>query len=1046
MNFSEIFVKRSVTTTLLVVVLVCFGLFAYNKLPISNLPNVSYPTLNIWVQSSGGSPQFMAESIASPLEKQLMSISGLKNVISRSSEGSTSITLQFGLSTDIDHAESQVQTAIHRANLPKLENPPVVYKDNPNDMPILVYIFSSDTLKQKELSNIINKRIEQPLTMLKGVSKVNVGDKGYAIRIKLDPDRMAAYNVTLSEVSTAVNDANRMSGGGGIISPSHNISILPKGELTTPEQYNNLIIKDISNKPVRISDIGHAFDSYNLENLSIKVSVNGKTLDAKSFAYVQVHKRTGSNIIALTTEINEKVEQIQKQLPKSVKCTLLYSPARNIISSINDVKSTLLIAFVLVLLIMYLFLGRITDTIIPGLVIPISILITFAVMYVLGFSINNLTLLGIILAIGFIVDDSIVVLENTTRHIERGTMPYEASLVSVKEITGSVVSMSLSLIIVFVPVVFMSGVIGRCFRHFALTVIIMVAASGVMSLTLTPMLCAQFLKPIALSKKSFMQRIRDNVLGWVINKYSISLRYFLKRPYISLILWIICIAGTYYFYTILPKTFIPPGDSGTIVGYIQAPFGTSSEEMNKYQTCIFNKIKSNPNFDALSITNFEEGVAQTIAIFIVHLKPLKDRQTMQKVVAELRKDVADLSYPLGNVYINAIPELNINIGGTGASGSSNSYKLTGFDRGVLDECATELAAKMKKNHNFKEIQYHSGNNTPQMNMEILRNKAYLLGLSVKQIEETLAYAFNNKSIDTFNKGSNQYNIFMQLQSKFSDSIADMSQIFLRSSITEKLIPLSSVVKLSRTVGPSRIIQYNQLSVTTISFALAPGVNLQHALKIIDNMKKDIFPVGVTGSIEGTAGQFLKTMKYMLILIGFAVFLLYILLGILYENFLHPISVLTTIPTATIGGLGFLIIFGSSLSLFAIIGVFLLLGIVVKNGIMMVDFAIQRMEEEDMDPLEAIHEASLVRFRPILMTGLTAIIGAIPIAIGIGSEATIRRPLGLMIIGGLIVAQIVTLYITPGIFIYMQKLQEKYLDKFRFTRSNKLKKLEMKKGK
>ena len=1040
MTFSEIFIKRSVTTILIVITLVLFGVYSYFQLPVSDLPTVDSPVVSVFASYPGANPQIMASRVATPLENQFMKISGLKNVISTNSAGSTRVTLNFNPGEDVDSLIPDIQAAIQKAkrSMPELPTDPSFSKRDSSGRAIMQYVFYSHTLGRKALYDLIDKRLVQPMRMLEGVADVTTQGMPFAIRIKLDPVKMAAYNTTLNEVTSAVHSSNLMSSGGGLRSSYDTISIIPEGQLTTPKEYQNLVIKYNNSLPVTLSNIGYAYNSTADEYFNAIIRVDGKDVPS-NFVVVEISKKPDANTIKVATESLAMINKIKLELPKSVKGHMLIDSSENVKDSIDKVKETFVFAFILVLIIIFLFLGRITDTLIPAVVIPISIVSTFLIMHFLGFSIDNLSLLAITLAIGFIVDDSIVVLENTMRHIERGEDPYIASLVSSREIMGSVISMSASIIIVFVPIVFMPGMVGETFREFALTVIITVICSGILSLTLTPMMNAHLLNPISIAKKSRVIKIRDKILNFIVDKYSILLKHFLKRPYFSVILWFLCIFVTFCFYISIPKSFMPKGDSGVAYGAIVTPLGTSVKQMKKFQTYIYKILKADPNVEMFLMFSGTGGIDQSNGILVFKLKPAGERMGIEKVIGELDEKFSQIPYHLGGVYVSASPVLQINTGGgTGASGSQYAYVIKGTDSEVVNSCASELTAKLKENSEFQGIQSSVKLDMPMLKMQILRDKAAVLGISVSQIETALSNAFSLGKLTDYVEGTQVHDVYMQLEDSYIQSEGDLSHIHLRSSKFGSLVPLSDVVECIRTTGPQTITHYNQLNTATISFNLADGITLGKATETINDLSNKIFPPSVTGSFEGTAEQFVSTLKSLSILIIIAIFLLYVVLGILYESFIHPFTVLTTLPTATVGGLGFLLLFGSDLSLFAYVGMFLLIGLVVKNGIMMVDFAIQNMDNEKTSAKEAIHKACLIRFRPILMTGLTSLMGAIPIAIGVGSNASLRRPLGLVIVGGLLVSQFVTLFVTPGFFIYMQKLQDKYLNKFRLTRSYKLK--------
>jgi len=1042
-NISDIFINRPITTALLTIAIIIFGILAYFKLPIANLPDVEYPVITISASYPGANPQIMASSVAAPLERQCMRIPGLTNIISNSSDGSTQIILNFDLNKALSQVTPDVQAAIQRAkpDLPPLPQDPTFKRINPTDFPIIQYAFYSNNLNHKELYNLVNTRAIQPISIIEGVASVETEGYPFAIRIKLDPTKMTAYNVTFSDVIDAITNTNVISSGGGLNNKYSTYSINPKGQLTTVNGYNNLVVKYSMEEPVRISDIGTVYRSTSNENFHAHAygEVVGEPKYGNYFV-LNIIKQSGANTVKIANDVKELINRIKPSLPKCITSVFVYDMSQSVIASINDVKETLLFAFILVILVMFFFLGRFTDTIIPGIVLIVTVIATFLIMYLAGFSIDNLSLLALILTIGFAVDDSIVVLENTIRHIETGMSTLEASIKSVKEITSSVVSMSLSLIIVFIPIVFLEGIIGRVFKEFAFTVIIAVFCSGILSLTLTPMMNAYMLAPSSLNKtkKSIVQRFNADILARIIKKYEIALRYFLNRPYLSVVIWLLCIIGTFVSYFYVPKSFIPKGDSGLLGGAIVTPQGTSSSQIRKFQNYVYNILKNDPNvFTCSVITGGNPGVNQSTGSIGVSLKPLKKRKPIEEVLAGLQKKMAEIPFRLGTVYLGAQPVLPISAGGvTTAGGRSYSYVITGMSDKNVYNSTLELEKQMKKMPELSDVESDVKLNVPVITFEILHDKASSLGVRVKDIEDSLDAAYAKKKVTQFSEGTQQYEVYLEAQNKYRYSTENLSQIFVKSLTTGQLVPLSSVAKWKETVGPASVKHYQQLIGATISFNIRPEIPLSVVTQKINALAKQIFPVSVCGNFEGTAQQFLSVVHSMGILIFIAIFLLYILLGVLYESYIHPFTVLTTLPIATVGGLATLLLCRSELSIFAYVGIFLLMGIVVKNGIMMVDFAIQEMRDQNKTPIDAIYNACLIRFRPILMTGLTSIVGALPIVIGIGADSSLRRPLGLMIVGGLIASQIITLFVTPGIFVYMQKIQGEYLDKYQLTRSRK----------
>jgi hydrophobic/amphiphilic exporter-1 (mainly G- bacteria), HAE1 family len=1029
MNISKVFIKKPVMTTLFVITLTLFGIFAYLKMPVDSLPSVDIPIINVKTSYPGASPETVAETITSPLESQFMQISGLDNVISSSTEGFSNITLTFGLDIDINQVISDVQIAISKAKryLPNdLTSDPSFKQSDPNAKPIMFIMISSDNLSHDQLYKLAEDRVSQPLSILNGVSEVTMRSVPAAVRIKLDPYKMAGYGITLDEVKSALNKENVSLSGGSLQGEYKTYSIIPKGQITSAEGYDNLIVKYSNGNPVRISDLGIAYESTENEKFNLTYySKDGKKLINPIM--LQVAKQEGANTVEIASQIEKIISNLQKSLPESVHTEIIYNSATEIIKSIDEVKMTLVMAFILVVLVIFFFMGKLRDTLIPAVVIPVSIVFTFIVMYLIDFSIDNLSLLAITLAIGFLVDDSIVVLENAARFISKGVPPVKAAIESVKEITGSVISTSFALIIVFVPIVFMGGIVGMVFREFALTVIIAIICSTIVSLTLTPMMNAKLLKKTPkYQKKHKILDFKDKCIDKVINSYSSVLRKFLKRYYFAAILWVVCIIGSLALYFAIPKTFLPNGDSGTIFGQLKIPLGISSVQAKKYQQEVNDVLKDDKNVSHFfTITGLSDGADQSTGVINIMLKPQDQRESIDEVVKGLRKKFGAMAFPLGNVYISPNPVLKIPTGGSNKqSGSQYSYTITGNSQKEIAECAAQLESKMKTMPEFQDVQSNLFMNMPQLVVDIDRVKAGKLGVSASDIASAFSLAFSRGEVTEFTKDNDTYSVIVQNSAETSEKYNDISKIYVKSSITGGLIPLIEVANITETVGAQSISHYQKMDSGTISFNISDGIPLEQATNAISQLSSTIFPTSVQGIFMGSAQQFIDAVASFGILILIAVFLKYVVLGILYESYLYPLTILTTLPTATIGGLGALYLFGSELSLYAYIGMFMLLGIVAKNGILMVDYAIQKMENDKMSALDAIHTACIVRFRPIAMTGLTSIMGAAPIAFGLGSDASIRQPLGFIVVGGLVVSQVITLFITPGIFLCLNAIKEK----------------------
>jgi hydrophobic/amphiphilic exporter-1 (mainly G- bacteria), HAE1 family len=1030
MNISEVFVKRPVMTFLVFLTIIIFGCLAYKQLPVAELPSVDYPIIRVQTSYSGASPSTIAKTVTTPLEQQFMRISGLESMLSSSTDGNSEVILTFTVGTDISYILTQVQNAITAAkhDLPNLPSDPSVREVDPSARPIIDIVVASDTLKHRELYDLANQNIAEQLTMLQGVSDVSIRSVSSAVLIKLDPVKMAAYNVSLSDIGNSLNNENIDIATGSVDGEYYAYSLETDGQLTKPEEYNKLIVKYVDKNPIRIRDIGKAYESTDNENFRMKFfDSNGKEL--RDPVVIQVTRQTGSNTIAVANDVKKILNNLQETLPKSVHVSIFHDSSNTVLNSIDDVKLTLFFAFVFVVLIIFIFMGRIRDTVIPSIVMPVSVLSTFLIMYVLGFSLDNLSLMALTLAVGFIVDDAIVVLENNSRYIEMGMEPKAAAIKSAKEITGSIISMTLSLIVVFVPIVFMPGSVGMTFREFALTIIIVIVCSGIVSLTLTPMMNSLLLKKNS-RKSNLLQRKKDTFILFLTERYGRLLNLVLKKYYLSVFIWLACIVGTIFFFISVPKTLLPNGDSGYIFGVLDMPLGTSSVQAAKFQDEVIKTVKKNKNVSRFfTITGLSSGADQSSGIVNIVLKPEKEREPIGRVVDELRSSLSNLSFPLGKVFLTEQPVLRIPTGGNHtATGAEYSYTIQGSERNDVYESAQKLITELKKNSAFQDIQSDVKLDLKQIKIEILRDKAGSFGITANDIANSLALAFAKGEVTDFTVGTNTYNVIIQNANSYTKNIADLSQINIRSSITGKLIPMISLIKFQESVGPQQISHYQGFVSATVSFNLKSGVSLGTATDEIQLIAKSVFAPGVQGIFLGTTQVFIAAMLSLGVLIIIAIFLKYVILGILYENLIHPITVLSALPIATLGGLGTLFFFNSELSLYAYIGMFLLVGLVAKNGIMIVDFALQGMRNEEKDVYDAVHSACLTRFRPIIMTGLTSIVGALPIAIGIGADAALRRPLGLVVVGGLLGSQLISLFVTPSIFLLFHAIGEKIAKK------------------
>ncbi len=1033
-SISEIFIKKPIMTTLLMVALLVFGLALYDKLPISDLPSVDSPVITVTASYPGASPGTMASTVAAPLENEFMAISGLKSVLSDSAPGSTTITLNFDLSRNVDAITPDIEAAISRAagNLPSdLPSTPQYSKNNPSEQPIIYLMITSDSITAGELYDFANKNIAQKLSMIQGVSQVQVWGTKKAVRIQVDPAKLAAYGIGFDEVASTITAGSATIPAGSLNGDFRTFSIEPKGQLQAADAYAMLVLKHIDGQAIRLGAVAVCKDSVNNDYMRVMYGRAGGKARSGSVC-LAISRQGTANTVAVAGDIKATLAQLRNELPESIGIDVFYDKSTQIIESVNDVKTTILIALFLVVLVIFLFMGRLTDTVIPGVALPLSIIGTFIIMYVAGFSLDNLSLMGITLSVGFLVDDAIVVLENTVRHVQRGVKPLKAAIISAREITGTVISTSIALVCVFVPLIFMSGVVGRNFREFALTVTFAIVCSTALALILTPMMCGRMLKDDG-GKKSLIQKIIDAMVGGLGKVYGFMLGGMLRVNVLSIILWMVCIVGTFYVFMLLPKTFLPTGDSGCVQGALVAPQGVSSARMKIFQDKVNEVLLSDPAVEKIfSISGMSSGADQSSGSFFVILKDKKQRKHIDEVVQRLQKKFFNI--PNGMVYCMPLPTLQLSTGGgSTAAGAAYAYTIKGSDREQVYNAAAKLHARMLRMQGLADIQSSVKLNMPQLDVQFFRDRASTLGISVQEIEYALSLAYSGGRVTTYKTDTDQYDVILEVDRDYKKKPDDLASIYLRSTRTGKLIALSSLVKWKPTLGPKSVPHYDQLNSATLSFNLKPGVTIGDATKQLEDAASVILPPEISGSFQGTAQEFQKSAASMAMLLGVAIFVMYVVLGILYESYIHPFTVLTTLPVAAFGGLATLLLYGSELSLYAYIGLFMLLGIVAKNGIMIVDFANQYMAE-GKKPREAIYEACVTRFRPILMTGVSSVCGAVPIAMGFGADGESRIPLGLIIVGGLLFAQVITLFVTPGLFLYMQWIQDHVFDRFELLRA------------
>jgi len=1022
MNLSAPFIKRPVMTTLAMVAILFTGLICYYFLPISSMPNVNYPVINVKATFPGALPETMANSVALPLEKQFMAIPGLRIVSSNNTLGSSSIILQFQIDKDIEIAAQDVQEAVSTAIPflpPGMPYGPVYRKVNPSEQPIIYIAITSPTMPRYDLYTYGNTIIGQRISMLEGVAQVLTYGSILAVRIQVDPAKLVTHNVTLAEVSSAVQLENVFIATGQLDGTIEAPIISVDGELVKAQDYEQMIVAYRNGAPVRIQDIGRAIENFqNNKLLSQYVDSTG----AHPTVLLAIQKEPGANTVAISDGIYKLLEELKSQLPPAIDTHVIFDRSIPIHLAINDAMITLFVALILVVLVIYLFLGKIADTIIPSLVLPMSVIGTFIVMYCMNFTLDNLSVLALTLAIGFIIDDAVVVLENIIRRVEIGESPLNAALEGSREIGFTIVSMTLSLLAVFIPMLFMGGLIGKIFSEFAITLMAITLISGLISLTLTPMLSSRFIPARSTNgnHKSGMEKFSIKMNSTMQNFYHKMLLKVFEHQFSAFSVALLCLIATVYLFYYIPTDFVPDEDIGFFVIYTQEMEGGSSSRMLNYENEILKIIQNQPGVDTFiamsSIGEYQKGLNY------VRLKPQDQRAPINTIIQDLYKKLAVIDGV--QCFIKNIPLIDLSIGQE--SRSAYQFALQGINADSIYKSAKKLINKLKHDPLFEAINSDLEIDTPQINVEILRDQASQYGLTATDVENSFDLSYSGNLISLIQTPIDQYNVILELYPEYQRSPETLNDIWLRSPFNNELVPLSATMKWTEGLGATSVNHINQFPSVTISFNLAQGVALETALDKLNKYTKELIAADVTAQPIGAAQTFNESIKSAGYLLLITIFSIYIILGILYESFIHPITILTTLPPATFGGLLVLLVLNMPLSMYSFLGIILLIGIVKKNGIMIVDFAIENIRLRGMKAREAIIDASLVRFRPVMMTTVAAMVGVIPIALGIGANAAARRPLGLVIIGGLLISQLITLFITPILYLSLENLSERVM--------------------
>ena len=1024
MNISATFIERPIATSLLMAAIALFGAVAYRQLPVSDLPNVDLPTLLVTANLPGASPETMAAAVATPLENNFSMIAGLESMTSTNSLGSTQITLEFDLSRNLDGAAVDVQAAITQSArlLPAgMPTPPTFTKVNPADQPILYLAMTSPSLPLWTLDEYAETRVAQRISMVLGVAQVQVlGAQKYAVHVQMDPHSLASHQVGLNEVETALKNWNVNLPTGTINGPQRAFTLMATGQLTSAQAYRSLVVAYRRGSPVRLEELGNVKDGVEDDKTA---SWFYRREGNERAVILAIQRQPGTNTMEVTNGIKELLPQFRTELPPSVKMDILYDRSETIKESYHDVQFTMILTLGLIVMVIFLFLRNLSATVIPSLSLPFSIIGTFAVMYLLDYSLDNLSMMALILAIGFVVDDAIVMLENIVRHMEMGESPMAAALNGSREIGFTIVSMTLSLAAVFIPVLFMGGILGRLFKEFAVTICVAILISGVVSVTLTPMLCSRFLRPPHEQARSWFYRVTERFFDGMLRIYDNSLKLVLRFRPATMAVFVIVLVATVYMFMNVPKGFIPEQDTDQIVAVTEAAQGTSFGQMAEYQRGIAEVIQGNENVEAFMST---VGGASASTLggpnfgqILIRLKPRAERQQLVgAIIDDLRPKLS--GFPGMRIYLQNPP--TIRIGGQ-VTKSLYQFSLQSPDKRELYDATEKLEEEVAKLPGLQDVTSDVLIKSPQVNITIDRDKAAAVGVNASLIENALYDAYGPRWVSTIYSAANQYKVLLELKPEFQSDPKALSLLYFKSP-SARLIPLDTLAKVTNEIGPQAINHYGQLPSATISFGLKPGYALGDAVTKIQEVADNTLPSTISTNFQGAAKAFRTSLGNLWVLLIVAIMVVYIVLGILYESYIHPMTILSGLPSAGFGALLTLYLFHMDLNIYAFVGLIMLIGIVEKNAIMQIDFALDA-ERGGMKPMEAIYQGCLIRFRPIMMTTMAALLGAVPIALGYGAGGEARQPLGLVVVGGLVFSQLVTLYLTPVFYTYMASAQEHF---------------------
>jgi HAE1 family hydrophobic/amphiphilic exporter-1 len=998
-------------TALVMIGILFFGAASYKRLPVSDLPSVDFPTVQVNAGLPGASPETMAAAVATPLEKQFSTIAGIDNMTSSSQLGSTSITIQFSLDRNIDAAAADVQAAISQTlrSLPLGILPPSYRKVNPADSPILYFALTSKTMPLSQLDEYGETFLAQRISMVPGIAQVQVfGGQKYAVRVQLDPTSLANRGIGIDEVADAIGNQNVSMPTGTLWGPNRASTIKANGQLQNAQEFRQMVVAYRNGAPVHLDELGNVLDD--VENSRVASWYNGNRA-----VVLAIQRQPGTNTVEVANGVKDLLTKLRVQIPPSVEIYTLYDKSLPIEESVNDVKFTLMLTLFLVIMVIFVFLRNISATIIPSLALPMSLVGTFAVMYLFGYSLDNLSLMALTLAVGFVVDDAIVMLENIVRHMEMGKDPMKAAFDGSSEVAFTILAMTVSLTAVFIPLLFMGGILGRLFHEFAVTIGTAILVSGFVSLTLTPMLASRFLKPPSHQHGKWFNR-SERIYERILGRYESSLGWVMEHRFAALMFSVVILIGTVVLFKVVPTGFIPTQDTGQIVATTEAAQGTSFPDMVVRQQQVAAIVAQDPNISGfMSSVGGGGGGSGNQGRIIMGLKPRKERLTADEIVNELRPKLQGI--PGINVFMQVPPAIQI---GARSSKSLYQYTLQSPDIETLDSAAKRMEAKMRTLTQIQDVTSDLQIANPQVIVDIDRDRAASLGVSAQQVESALYDAYGSRQVSTIYTPNNQYMVVMELLPQFQQDINALRMLYVRSDKGD-LVPLSAVATLTQNVGPLTITHQGQLPSVTISFNTRPGVALGQATAAVEAAATTTIPAEVTTSFSGTAQAFQASQQGLLALLILAIFVIYMVLGILYESFIHPATILTGLPFAAFGALIALFIFRLPLDVYGFVGLILLVGIVKKNAIMMIDFALEAERTEHISPEKAIVQAATVRFRPIMMTTFAALMATLPIALGQGAGAEARRPLGIVVVGGLAFSQLVTLYVTPVFYTYFDEL-------------------------